>query len=496
MSDPIRNIVIVGGGTAGWMAAAALSHQLESLAPSITLIESSDIGTVGVGEATIPGIRDFNNTLGIDEREFMQATHATFKLGIEFVDWKSRDHRFFHPFGRYGVDFNGVPFHHYRQKLRKQGDQGTLGDYSLATVMARHHRFAQPHPNPPAPFADYAYAFHFDATAYAAYLRRFAEARGVRRIDARVEQVDQDPDTGFITSVRLDNGEVMGGDLFIDCSGFRGLLIEQTLKTGYEDWSHWLPCDRAVAVQSEREGDIPPYTTATAREAGWQWRIPLQHRAGNGYVYTSELLSTEGAESALLATISDELISQPRHLRFIAGRRRAFWNKNCVALGLAAGFLEPLESTSISLVQTGIGRLLEFFPHRGFDPAPIAEANRLTRLEWEQIRDFIILHYSATQREDTPLWRQCRQMALPDSLQHKLDVYRSSGRFVHYEQESFADQSWLSLYDGLGIHPRTQDFRTDSVNQLEGQMRAIRAKVQELAGSVISHDGFIKKHIQ
>lgn len=496
MSGPIRNIVIVGGGTAGWMAAAALSHQLKPLAPSVTLIESSAIGTVGVGEATIPGIRDFNHALGIDEREFMQATQATFKLGIEFTDWKNRDHSFFHPFGRYGVDFNGVPFHHYWQKLKKQGDQSTLGDYSLATVMARHYRFAQPHPNPPAPFADYAYAFHFDASAYATYLRRYAETRGVRRIDARVEEVNQDSDTGFITGVRLDTGKLITGDLFIDCSGFRGLLIEQALQTGYEDWSHWLPCDRAVAVQSEREGELAPYTIATAREAGWQWRIPLQRRAGNGYVYTSELLSAEQAESALLATITDNLISEPRHLRFVAGRRRAFWHKNCVALGLAAGFLEPLESTSISLIQTGIGRLLEFFPHRGFDPAPIAEANRLTRLEWEQVRDFIILHYSATHRDDSPLWHRCRQMSLPDSLQHKIEVYRSSGQFVHYEQESFADQSWLSLYDGFGIHPHSRDFRVETMNRLEEQMKAVKAKIRELSDSVISHDEFIKKHIQ
>ncbi|MDQ2077163.1 tryptophan halogenase family protein [Marinimicrobium sp. ABcell2] len=494
---PIENIVIVGGGTAGWMTAAALANFLRERPVSITLIESSQIGTVGVGEATLPGIRDFNNSLGIDELDFVKKTQATFKLGIEFVDWCKLNTRFFHPFADYGLPLGGADFHHLWHKLQTLEQPHSIEEYSLPAIMAQLGRFAQPNPNPPTPLARYNYAFHFDAGLYAQYLSNWATERGVLKQDGVIEQVSLEPDTGFIQSVTLDNGESFTADLFVDCSGFRGLLIEEALQTGYETWTHWLPCDRALAVPSESGAEPPaPFTRSTAREAGWQWRIPLQHRTGNGYVYCSDLISEDEACQTLLSHLPGKALNDPKPLRFTTGMRKKFWHKNCVAIGLASGFLEPLESTSISLIQTAISRLLYFFPDQSFNPACIEEANRQSRNEYERIRDFIILHYKGTQRDDTPLWRLTRDMSVPDTLAHKVALFKDRGYLVSYEGESFEEASWVTMYHGFGILPQHYDPRADWIDeaQLKQQLAQMRTAIRAAAEQAPTHQEFIRRH--
>jgi tryptophan 7-halogenase len=497
MKKNIERIVVVGGGTAGWMAAASLAHFLQgSRATKIIVIESSQIGTVGVGEATLPTIRAFNATLGIDEVDFMRKTQATFKLGIEFTHWNEPGGRFFHPFAPYGAALQAVPFHHCWLRLKSLGEQTALGEYCLPIAMAQSSRFAQPAVKSTAPYGSFSYAYHFDAALYAAYLRDYAMARGVTRLDRKIVDVKQRSEDGYIDSVVLEDAESVAADLFIDCSGFRGFLIEDALQTGYEDWSHWLPCDRAVAMPCESAEDPAPFTRAVALEAGWNWRIPLQHRTGNGYVYCSMYLSDEDAVLALRGRLEGRSLAEPNLLRFTTGQRRKFWNKNCVALGLASGFLEPLESTSIALIQSGIAKLLTFYPAEGFSAVDIDEANRLMREEFERIRDFIILHYKATRRTDTPLWNRCREMQIPETLARKIALFRSRGHIVRYAEESFEDSSWLTMYAGFGILPPRYDPRADDIeeSELRHTLQQMRKTIAAVAQSAPTHAQFIARH--
>jgi tryptophan halogenase len=490
----IHSIAILGGGTAGWMCAAALSQVLRNRFCSIRVIESEEIGTVGVGEATIPAIRTFNGLLGLDENDFIRQTQATFKLGIEFHDWREVGHSYIHPFGQYGADIDAVGFHHFWLKLRESGeDIGELRDYAMAAAAARLNRFQRPVADQRSVLSMFAYAFHFDAALYARYLRTYAEQRGVKRTEGKVVDVAVDGQTGFIESLLLEGGERVFADFFIDCSGFRGLLIEQALKTGYEDWTHWLPCDRAVALPCEHGGALAPYTLAAARSAGWQWRIPLQHRVGNGYVYCSNYISDDEAAQMLLSNLEGQPRADPRFLRFTTGRRRRFWNKNCVALGLASGFLEPLESTSIHLIQSAIIKLMSAFPDMRFSPVDEAEYNRILHLEFERIRDFIILHYSTTQRTDSELWRYCRAMAIPETLRYKAELFKSRGKIITLDEEHFGEPSWISIFIGQGIYPRRYNPFVDRLDatQVKRHLASIRDVIRRAAESMPAHEEFI-----
>jgi tryptophan halogenase len=494
-NDPIRRIAILGGGTAGWMAAAALARVLRHTC-EITVIESPEIGTVGVGEATVPPIRQFNAMLGIDENDFVARTQATFKLAIAFRDWFRRGHFYFHPFGKYGATMEQVEFHHYWLRMRALGDDTPLSSYSLANTAAIMGKFLRPAADPRSVLASLSYAYHFDTHLYGAYLRDYALARGVTRLEQTVVHVGLRGGDGFIESLTLADGRKIGADFFIDCSGFRGILIEQALKTGHEDWTHWLPCDRALAVPSESAQDIPPYTLSTACEAGWQWRIPLQHRTGNGYVYCSRFIDDDGAARALLGNLGGRALADPRPLRFTTGRRRKFLNRNCLALGLAAGFLEPLESTSIYLIQSGIQQLLSLFPDRNFDPRTEAEFNRLALAEFDQTRDFVILHYHASEREDAPLWAYCRNMSIPDSLAWKIALFRESGRIAYYGRELFSEQSWLSVLTGQGVMPLRYDPLADvmPLDDLRHRMAQMRTLVRQAAEAAPGHREFIARN--
>ncbi len=489
-----KTILIVGGGTAGWMAAAALARFLGAQA-KIRLVESDEIGTVGVGEASIPQIRLFNSGLGLDEDEFLRATGGTFKLGIEFVDWLRPGHRYMHAFGTIGRGLGLTPFHHYWLRHRAEGGETPLWAFSASAQASRQNRFARPDDGAGRLTSGITYAFHFDATLYAAHLRRYAEARGVDRTEGKVVNVRLRSEDGFIEAVTLSNGEALTADLFIDCSGFRGLLIEQALETGYEDWSGWLPCDRAIAVPSEPMGPLAPYTRSTAREAGWQWRIPLQHRTGNGYVYSSRYTSDAEAAETLLENLDGRPLGEPRPLRFVTGKRRKGWNRNCVALGLAAGFMEPLESTSIHLIQSAIARLLQLFPARGIVPAEVAEYNRQTDFEWEAIRDFLILHYHLNERNG-PLWSACREMELPDSLAHKLALFRANGRIFRVQEELFTELGWLQVMTGQGVVPAGHDPLADQLSraQLQEFLGLAKRHVDHVVSGMPAHRDFIARH--
>ncbi len=490
----IRSILIVGGGTAGWMTAAALSNALAENC-TITLIESEEIGTVGVGEATIPAIRTFNQSLGLDEREFVRETMGSFKLGIEFVDWAKIGHRYFHPFGPHGKAFDYLPLHQYWLKLREEGEPHSIDDYSMAWHLAKTGKFNLPLDDPRNVLSTFDYAFHFDAGLYAQYLRRYAEARGVTRVEGKVADVALNAESGFIESVLMEDGATHAADLFIDCSGFRGLLIEGALKTGYDDWTHWLPCDRAVAMPCENAGPPTPFTRSTAREAGWQWRIPLQHRTGNGYVYCSQFMEDQKAADLLSQRLDGKALGDPRPLRFVTGRRKLNWNKNVVAMGLSSGFMEPLESTSIHMIQANISKLIALFPDRDFDPATIDEFNRISTNETERIRDFLILHYKLTQRDDSELWRYCANMAIPDTLQWKIDHFRRYGRLMALEMDLFAPPSWLAVHVGQFNMPE----RTDPLLDHRGfdartWMGKLRAAMEAAAQQQPTHQQFIDKH--
>jgi tryptophan halogenase len=494
----ISRITIVGGGSAGWMAAAALATYLGKEA-SICLVESEEIGIVGVGEASVPHLRQFNGQLlGIDEAEFVKRTQGTIKLGIQFNDWGRIGDSYIHGFGTIGRSLGPLPFHQFWLKLFLSERAGSIGDYSPQTVMAPRGKFAPGDRNAPAcsPLADIAYAYHFDASLYARFLRELAQSRGVRRIEGKIVGVNQRADDGFIESLRMESGQVVDGELFIDCSGVRAVLIEQTLKTGYLDWTHWLPCDRALAVPCESVDPITPYTRSTARAAGWQWRIPLQHRIGNGYVYSSAHISEDQAAATLLANLDGHALAEPRALRFTTGMRRKFWNKNVVALGLASGFLEPLESTSIYLAQSGITRLLSLFPKRDFNALLAERYNRDSAFEYERIRDFLILHYKATERSDTPFWDACRTMSIPESLRETIDLFCCDGRYLRDGEDFFALPSWVQVMLGQrivpqGYHPIVDDMPEDRlVDYVEG----MRATLAEAVAAMPTHQQWIDLH--
>jgi tryptophan halogenase len=500
-NKPINNIVIVGGGTSGWMTAAALANALKHVGCDIQLVESEAIGTVGVGEATIPHIRRFNESLGIDENEFMRRTNATYKMGVEFSDWGKVGTSYMHPFAEFGHEINNIPFHHYWLKLRQAGDETSIQDYCLSVIAAKCNKFDYPPDNGKTAVANYSYAFHLDASLYAKFLREYAEKKGVIRTEGKIVQVLQhdigEEKSGFIKEVQLENGEIIKGDLFIDCSGFRALLIEQTLNTGYEDWSHWLPCDRAVAVPCASKGDLLCYTQSIARSAGWQWRIPLQSRTGNGYVYCSKYISDDEALKTLLINLDGEPLASPNFIRFKAGRRKRSWEKNCVAIGLSSGFLEPLESTSIYLIQIAITRLLELFPDKEFDSSIVNQFNDDMKLEYERVRDFLILHYSATERDDSDFWRECRAMAIPQSLNEKINLFRQQGYVVPYEKSLFLEPSWVAVYLGQGVIPRGYDVRANHIDvvDLGIHMEGIRKNILAKAEAMPAHEQFIKKTI-
>lgn len=490
----VRRIVIVGGGSAGWMAAAALGALLGRRVQEIVLVESAEIGTIGVGEATLPTLRAFNGTLGLDEIEFIRKTQATFKLGIEFQGWNPQ-RTFFHGFSDFGPDMRGVSPHQLWLKMRAAGDERSYADYSISTVAAGLGRFAPPIPDRGSVLGSYSYAFQFDATAYAAYLRSFAERHGVKRIEGRIVDVRLRPDDGFVEAVVLQGERSVSGDLFIDCSGFAALLIERALHAGFDDWSRWLPCDRALAVASAPVSEPAPFTRSIAHRAGWQWRIPLQHRTGNGHVFCSSHIAEEEAARTLLGNLDGEALGTPRLLKFTAGQRREIWKRNCVALGLASGFLEPLESTSIHLVESGIGRLIELFPDRGFEPRLAAEYNRLMTRSYESIRDFIILHYHKSRR-DGEFWRYCQNMAIPDALRHQIELFQAAGVVALYDSGAFAEPSWVALYLGLGVFPRRHDPMADLIDEA-ALVRELPRRARIVAGAAQSlpvHGTFIDKY--
>ncbi|WP_443747971.1 tryptophan halogenase family protein [Asticcacaulis solisilvae] len=496
MNAPVSKIVIAGGGTAGWMAAAALSAALPR-AVKIVLVESEEIGTVGVGEATIPPIVGFNETLGVREDEFLKATSGTFKLGIEFLGWGRKDTRYIHPFGTYGIDLRGIKFHQAYFAMKQAGHAvGPLDDYSLCATAAYANRFLRPEPKMGPVFATLKYAYHFDASLYAGYLRRLSEGRGVTRIEGRIVDVARDADTGHIAALTLDGERTVDGQLFIDCTGFRGLLIGEALGVPYRDWSRYLPCDRALAVPSVPNGPLTPYTRATADLAGWRWRIPLQHRVGNGHVYCSAFMDDDTARSHLVAGLDGEPLADPRPLRFTTGRRERFWEKNCIAMGLSSGFLEPLESTSIHLIQSAVSKLIALFPDTGWEAAERDEYNALLTKQYEQVRDFIIAHYKLTERDDTDFWRHCRDMAVPDSLAHKIALFAAKGRLIRHDEDLFAEDNWLAVLNGQGVVPRGHDPLIDALpaDDVLANLGRIRAAIAQAAGAMPSHDAFIDRY--
>lgn len=487
-----RRLVVVGGGTAGWMAAAAAARFLEQ-GWRIDLVESEAIGTVGVGEATIPQIRLFNAALGLDEDDFLAATEGTIKLGIEFVGWGAADARYMHGFGQVGRDLGLIPFHHYWRRAQSLGTAGALGDYCPNVVAAYAGRFERDQ-GPVSPTRPHLpHAFHFDAGLYAQFLRRYAEARGVKRHEGRIRHVALAAETGDVEALELDDGRRIEGDLFLDCSGFRGLVIGEAMGVGYEDWTHWLPCDRALAVPCGRVETITPYTRSTARAAGWQWRIPLQHRTGNGLVYCAAHLSDDAAADTLLSNLDGPALADPRPLRFVTGRRREFWRGNCVAIGLASGFLEPLESTSIHLVQSAIERVLQYLPGGRPDSRAIAAYNRQTALEMEQIRDFIIAHYKATSRNDSAFWKQCAAMPVPDSLAARIDLFREAGRIFRDGTELFTEAGWVQVLLGQGVIPDAWHPLADQLSaaELAEFLQLVAGISRDRAARMRRHDEFL-----
>ena len=494
-SDRIRNVVIIGGGTAGWMTAAALSRTMGGQI-SINLVESDEIGAIGVGEATIPAIRLFNQLVGLDEDEFVRETQGTFKLGIQFQNWGKPGDCYMHAFGQFGQSLGLLEFAQYWLRGREQGVAGSLWDYSLNEVAARHGRFARINRIADTNLDGIAHAFHFDAGLYATYLRKLSEAAGVVRTEGRIVKVNRDGLTGNVTSVALANGAEISGELFIDCSGFRGLLIEEALETGYEDWTHWLPCDRAIAVPSRNIAPPRPYTQSIAHQAGWQWRIPLQHRTGNGHVFCSDFLSEDEATAILLANLEGEPLADPRTIPFRTGMRKRAWNHNVVALGLSSGFLEPLESTSIHLIQDGIAKLLSHFPNAGLDPVNVEAYNRRMRFDYERIRDFIILHYHANQRTDSAFWTRCREMEIPGSLKDKIDLFRATGRIFRENEELFVEIGWFQVLTGQNIVPASYHPLADKLSdeQLAGFFEDIGRIVDATARQLPSHEDFIAQY--
>lgn len=493
-SDPIGAILIVGGGSAGWMTANLLATRLKGLPIAITLVESAEIGTVGVGEATVPAIRDYLRAINVDAFEVMRASEGTVKLGIAFEDWAGPGTSFFHPFGRFGVDAFSVPFHQYWLKQRAHADPTPLGDYCLPIAVARAGKVLLPPDRPANDLGVFDWAFHFDAGLFAKYLGARAQATlGVTRIEGTVTHVERDGEDGNLRAVTLADGRRLGADLFIDCSGFASRLLGQTLGEPFEDWSDLLPCDRAVAVACTQEGELSPYTRSQAHEAGWQWRIPLQHRVGNGYVYSSAHLSEDEACAKLLARLEGAPLADPRTIRFRTGHRRKVWSHNCVAIGLAAGFLEPLESTGLTLIQSGIERLLAHFPDRGFDPSLADEFNRITRLEYARIRDFLVLHYWANRRHGEPFWDACRARTLPESLAQRIRAFTGAGKLPRFEWDSFQPPSWLAMFAGFGLLPPRHDPLADrqSSADLAQSFARMREAIAKAAALAVPHAQFL-----
>jgi tryptophan halogenase len=482
----VKKVVIAGGGTSGWCTAAALAQQLGPLL-DITLIESEEIGTVGVGEATFPTIRTFHHLLALDEPEFLRATRGSIKLGISFENWARLGDRYIHSFGVIGKATWLGEFHHYWLAAKQEGFGGELEDYCFELQAAKAHRFFTSEKSP------INYAYHFDAALYARYLRQRSEGRGVKRIEGKIVEVKQNAETGFIEAVVMQSGERIEGDFFIDCSGFRGLLIEQALKAGYEDWGHWLRNDSALALQTEFSGDIPPYTRAIAHDCGWQWKIPLQHRQGTGYVYSSKYVSDEDARKTLFANLDGDIRVELRLLKFHTGRRRKAWVKNCVAVGLSGGFVEPLESTSIHLIQSGVTRLLQLFPFSGMSEALAQRYNEQSRVEYEKIRDFIVLHYKATQRDDTPYWRDCRDMEIPDSLAHRIALFEEAGQVYQGADELFRVDSWLQVMLGQRLEPRGYHHmgRLLGEERLRQALDSLRNNIAGAVAKLPAHQDFL-----
>jgi tryptophan 7-halogenase len=488
-SRDIRRVVIAGGGTAGWLAAAVLSRNFHGIV-DLTLIESEEIGTVGVGESTIPPIRSLHRLLQIDEQEFMRATAATFKLGISFEGWRTGSDRYIHSFGVNGKSAWACEFHHFWMHGLAQGISGELGEYCLELQAAKEHKFMI------GPQGEVNYAYHLDAGIYARFLRKFSEGYGAKRVEGKIREVRQNAESGFVEALVLESGQVVEGDLFIDCTGFRGLLIEQTLKTGYEDWNHWLPCDTAVAVQTESVGPAVPYTRAIAHEAGWRWRIPLQHRVGNGLVFCSRYMSDSEATEKLLRDVEGKTIIQPRVIKFRTGRRLKAWNRNVVALGLSSGFVEPLESTSIHLIMTGVSRLVHYFPFGGVTQAFVDQYNEDLRLEAEAVRDFIILHYHVTDRTDTPFWRYCREMQVPELLGRRIQMFRERAHAWRGENEIFQLDSWVQVMFGQGVQPANYNRMAEGMKgpELARFLESIRTTISRGVASMPTHQEFLDRY--
>jgi tryptophan halogenase len=492
MSQPSPlNVVIAGGGTAGWMTAAALSRFLGSGA-RITLVESEAIGIVGVGEATIPQIHLFVGGLGLHEADIVRETKATYKLGIEFEGWLEPGHRYMHAFGIVGRAVGVIPFRQLWHSARARGVAEEFGHYYFNEVAARLGRMAIPD-GPKNSALGLVHAYHFDASLFAVYLRRYAEERGVTRLEGMIEEAERNPETGDIVAVQLDGGRRIAGEFFIDCTGFRSLLLGQALGVGFKDWSNFLPCDRAWAVPSANTDAFRPYTQSIAREAGWQWRIPLQHRTGNGHVYCSSLMSDDEAAATLLANLEGEALDQPRPLRFTAGQCEQIWSHNCVALGLAAGFMEPLESTSIHLIQSSIARLLTFLPQRSAGPAARDKFNRMTATEWEQIRDFLILHYKANRRIGEPLWDQCRAMPIPDTLAEKIALFEEAAIIVREDNELFTEEGWGQVMIGQGLEPQSHSPLAAAIptDELAQYLAKLADTYRQAAAALPTHAQFV-----
>lgn len=492
----IHSIVILGGGTAGWMSACALANRFKHSACKITLVESAELGTIGVGEATVPYIKEFLKDLGIDEQDFIKHTRATYKLGVDFDGWHKPGERFLHPFAGYGSRIARIPFHNFWTKLKQQGKAQVLDTYCLAAQMARHNKFALPKSNNDVELSSFSYAFHFDAGLFAKYLSKLAQQLNVTRIESRVTKVNQCTDTGFIQSLELSNGDTLSGELFIDCSGFKGLLIEETLQTGYENWHHWLPCDRALAIPCTNTGEPASYTRSLAMNVGWQWRIPLQHRTGNGYVYASSYISDDEALAQLQQNVEGEALAEPRIIPFVTGMRKQAWNKNVFSVGLASGFLEPLESTSIYLVQSSLNIFMNYFPNKQFDPMLVSTVNKILRARQERLRDFLIFHYSANQRHGQKFWDDCRHMALPESLRQRIDTFRHTCQVPLDELDFFRTNSWLAMFAGFDItadyyHPLVDDFDEHLV---ERELQAIAKSIEATTATLPSHGEFLRNN--
>jgi tryptophan halogenase len=451
-TDKINDIVIVGGGSAGWMTAAMLAKQLASNV-KITLVESDDIGTIGVGEATIPPIKAFNRLLGIDENDFLKKCNGSIKLGISFENWSQKNHSYFHQFGRFALDFDYMPFAYFWNKQRQAGDAKPLQEFASAWHLAKHDKFSLPAKDPKSLFSGFDYAYHFDSSLYADYLKEYATKRGVIRQEGQINHVSTHPHNGFISAVTLASGKVIKGDFFIDCSGGRALLIDKTLGVKFIDWSEHLLCNRAIAVQTTHAKAISPYTRSIAGDAGWQWRIPLQTRMGNGFVHSSHFIDEQQAIDTLVDSVDGELLTDPRVINFKVGRREKFWHKNCVAIGLSSGFLEPLESTSLHLIQRAIMRLIYLFPNKQCDDINTRFYNKQSIEEYEHIRNFIILHYKATQRNDSEFWRYCQHMQVPESLQQQIELFSNHGHLDLNGKDLFKQDNWLAVLTGQGIHP-------------------------------------------